>query len=233
MIIGSGLIARSFSKLFNKSNKICIFASGVSNSMCQDTSQFNKEKQILNKTLKEFMGKGKFVYFGTCSSAFRNNHYNDYINHKLEMENLVLNYHDSVIFRLPQIIGPGGNQNNLINFLYNSISFEIKFEIWKNASRNILDIEDVVLIVDYFLKNIKTKKKIINIASPLSYRILDIVSELEKHIGKKAIYEIKNKGFKQIITIPEIYPIIEKLEINFDQFYLSRVIKKYFDLSKR
>ena len=94
MIIGSGLIAKSFSK-----NKLfddyLIFASGVSNSNTTDENEFKREENLLIKNLST---DKPLIYF---SSIFSSSIDNPYFNHKRDMENLVKNSHSNFfIFRI-------------------------------------------------------------------------------------------------------------------------------------
>jgi nucleoside-diphosphate-sugar epimerase len=55
-----------------------------------------------------------------------------------------------------------------------------KFSIWSMASRNLIDISDIVRATSYILENSNIKNQIINIANTHNYSIRDIVSTLEK-----------------------------------------------------
>ena len=118
MIIGDGLIATAFLEKYDKDKNIIIFASGVSNSQEINPSHFLREKKLLNKIILENPNI-KFIYFSTILIGYKNN---PYYTHKKEMEDLIkktsTNY---IIFRVPQLIGKTGNNNNLINSLVNTI----------------------------------------------------------------------------------------------------------------
>ena len=227
MIIGSGLIAIAFRK-FSQIDDICIFASGVSNSMCKNIEDFRREKVLLKKTLERNQSVSFFVYFSTCSIEDPGMKNTPYVRHKLEMESIVLTHLSSLIFRLPQVIGSGGNPNTLINFLYQSIKFGHEFELWKNSTRNIIDVDDVVTIVSFYLAKEIPHKKILNIANPVNHSMTDIVNSMEKALKKNGVYRIVDKGEKYIINTSVMSLLIKEADVSFDKNYLLKIIKKYF-----
>ena len=158
MIIGSGLIATTFMPIYRDNHNVCIFASGVSNSKCIDPKEFKRERQLLMKSLRQYIDKNTFIYFSTCSISDPNTVNSMYVKHKLEMESLVSFHPGYLVFRLPQVVGYGGNIHNLLNFLFTSIKTEKKFQLWKNASRNILDVEDIPALTEPFITDYKKHK---------------------------------------------------------------------------
>jgi hypothetical protein len=53
MIIGNGLIAKSFKKKKNYFKNVIIFASGVSNSKNTNLKEFKREEKLVKKLLKK------------------------------------------------------------------------------------------------------------------------------------------------------------------------------------
>ena len=51
MIIGSGLLARSFCDAYDDDDNVCIYAAGVSNSGCVDKKEFKRERARLVDTI--------------------------------------------------------------------------------------------------------------------------------------------------------------------------------------
>ena len=52
MVIGSGIIANSFLEIFKDRHDICIFASGVSSSICESEHEFQREEKLLQSPLQ-------------------------------------------------------------------------------------------------------------------------------------------------------------------------------------
>ena len=63
-IVGNGLIAKAF-KDFNFSKNCVIFASGVSDSADENNLNFEREFNLLEKTIKNFRNI-RLIYFSTC-----------------------------------------------------------------------------------------------------------------------------------------------------------------------
>jgi len=220
MVIGSGLIAKSFSK-----NKLfddyLIFASGVSNSNTTDENEFKREENLLMKSLST---DKPLIYF---SSIFSSSIDNPYFNHKRDMENLIKNNNSNFyIFRMPQIIGNGGNVNNIINLFVSNILNNKRIEIWKDSERSIIDIDDVVGIISYVIGN-KTNNKIYNVSGIESTSVIEIVKILEDILSKKSIISfIDKKSILPSSNCLEIEDSINDLSID-RKDYTKKILKKY------
>ena len=224
MIIGDGMLASMFID-YKNSNNIIIFASGVSNSSETREKEFLREKTLVENTLKNYRDK-LFIYFSSCSLDDPQLSNTPYHIHKRNMEQLIKeisNYY--IIFRVPNIIGRGGNKNTIINFLFNKIKQEEVFDLWINATRNIVDIEDLYKIVSYIINNRVFKNIILNIAYEYNYKVEDIVHAIENILNKKAKYNIINKGADLKIDIQKTLPILNELKIV--QPTIETLIKKY------
>ena len=224
MIIGKGLISKSLTDSFVDNKDILIFASGVSNSTETNEEVFRTERNLLDSTIKKNPDK-KIVYF---SSIFVKNKLKvPYYIHKKNMEKLIKkkskNY---LIIRLPQVIGLGGNQNNLINFLVKKIDKSETIYIEKKTYRAIIDIDDLKKIVIYLLK---TKKKIVNIYGFERVEVIEIVDTISKIKQKPIFVVLMEKG----ISIKKnksrfIKKMIKNTQINIKN-YTIKTLKKYLN----
>jgi nucleoside-diphosphate-sugar epimerase len=234
MIIGSGFIAKNFKKkkhLIKKYN-LAIYASGVSNSQCKVKAFFLREKYMLLSCKKKIKSK-VLVYFSTCSIYDQSRCNSLYIKHKSLMEQLIKNnFNKYLIVRFPELIGFNSNKKNLINFLYQKIINNFKFNLWNNAKRNIIDIDHAIKIFFYFINKIRKYKKInleINIANSRFYRVQNIVKVIEKITLKKAIYsKIRTGDLYWSIKNTFNSRVFNDLNIRFDKNYLEKVLKKYY-----
>jgi nucleoside-diphosphate-sugar epimerase len=228
MIIGSGLVATAFKTPLYSADDVWIYAAGVSNSGCVDNSEFERERACLTKAMEIAKDAEMFLYFSTCSIDAVAAEKSPYVHHKIAMEKLVANHSGFLIIRLPQLAGRTLNPHTLLNYLYGKITHEKVFLVWKNAYRNIIDIDDVVKIVNLIVKNSHFKRKTINIANPYSISILDIIAIMEKAAGRKAICKIIECGEKYDIDVSEIKQIISMTDIDFGKDYTERTIVKYY-----
>jgi len=227
-IIGSGLIASAFKAHPLDLDNISIYAAGVSNSTCSDPREFKRESSRLIHALKAAECSDAFVYFSTCSVEDQTVQASPYVKHKKAMESEVAEHKNYVIVRLPQLAGKSPNPHTLLNYLYARVSRSERFTVWARATRNIIDIDDVVPIVKHLLHDEHARRKIINVASPVSYPIRDIVTAMETVVGKEAIIDLIDKGVPYVIDTSTIYGICRDLDLMFDKGYLERVIRKYY-----
>jgi nucleoside-diphosphate-sugar epimerase len=151
MIIGSGLLARSFAAEFSKRSDVLIYAAGVSNSGCKDPGEFARERLRRTNALAQTKPEVTFVDFGTCSAVDPQTRHSPYVQHKIAMEQLSFSHPRHLIIRLPQIAGKSPNPHARLNYLYARISRSESFELWLKAKRNIIDVDDVVTIASHLL----------------------------------------------------------------------------------
>lgn len=226
MLIGGGMLAQAFC-YFQDHPSVVVFASGVSNSRETDRRQFEREKTLLSRVLKEQHDK-RLVYFGTCSVADPELASTLYVKHKLNMEGLIKTYSTNhCVFRLPQVIGHGGNKNTIMNWLYGCIHNGQQFDLWSKAYRYIIDIDDVVTIVSYMIGRDTYTNRIINIASH-PFSIYDIVHALESVTDLTATYTEIDKGGKYRLDCREAHEVARSQNIRFDDNYLRQIVYKYY-----
>lgn len=171
MLVGNGLIAKSFS-IFREENNIIIFASGVSDSKCIEISEFDRERNLL---LSQDRGK-KIIYFSTYSIS-DGSLINEYIQHKIDMESLVENnFEDWLILRLPTVVGHGGNNNNFFNYISNRLKKNLPINTYENTYRSLIDVDDLLPLIKNIIYNVSNKK--IDVSLDNQTLVTDIVKEM-------------------------------------------------------
>lgn len=134
MIIGHGDIASVIEDVTN----VTFFASGVSNSRCEDNREFQREFDLLLKMPQH----QHLVYFSSLSIYYGSS---PYVTHKKRMEMVVRAMFNSyTIIRIGNISW-GKNPNTLINYLKAHPEAEIQ-----NVYRHVIDKEEF----QYWLKMI-------------------------------------------------------------------------------
>ena len=226
MIFGNGLIASALQKYFFDKNDFSIFAAGVSNSNEDNPLAFLREKNALLGCIE---AGGFLVYFSTCSLDDSSLPETPYIKHKLDMESICKNSEHYAIFRLPQVVGSSDNPYTLTNFLRNAIANKSKFKVWQNASRVLIDVDDVASIVSYLLEESLVNNSTINIAHRYALPVLEIVAIFEELLGLKANFELIDKGNTYAIDCSLSSEVAIKLSIDFDAQYNKRLIRKYYE----
>ena len=222
MVIGNGSIAKVFKQEFGNDDSVIIFASGVSNSNEKNLSEYQRETILLQNTLTKFPEK-KIVYFSSISSKYVNS---QYFNHKVLMENLIIkNSNSFIIIRLPQIISNSGNQNNLINFLVNSIKNNHSLEIQKDVFRALIDVDDLKKVTLEVIKNFNNK--ILNFSKVENLTVINLCEMIFEILDSKVeIVEVPPKfDTPNLDNSPEIDNILE--HIIDKKNYTNKILKKY------
>ena len=228
MIVGTGLIARAFAPHLQALAGACIYAAGVSNSSCTDPREFERERQRVAEAIAAASAGSLFLYFSTCSVDDPAVRESAYVRHKLAIEQVVRQRDRHLILRLPQLAGNTPNPHTLLNHLYARIVRSERFAVWRGAARNIIDVDDVARIVTDLVVSEGADGETINVANSRSYPILDIVRSIETVAGRKALFDIIERGTGYEIDIERIQPALRRCGVSFPQDYLLRVMRKYY-----
>jgi len=227
MVIGNGMVAKRFES-YKKDDQFLIFASGVSNSKNTDPAIFNREIELLQNTIKENKEK-ILVYFSTCSIYDPEEKNSKYVLHKKNIEDLIQKQQKQFyIFRISNLVGRSDNPNTVLNFFFYHIRHAINFDLWSNATRNLLDIDDMYKIIDYILQKKTFKNDIINIANPVNYSVIEIITAIETLMRLRANYIPISKAKEFEIDVSLISPLFTKLNIHFGKTYLTNLLQKYY-----
>ena len=220
MVVGGGQVAKAFSS-YSEDSGVVIFASGVSDSNEVQKSEFGREKSLLTYHLKNSQDK-KFVYFSSCAVIDDARKDSPYYEHKLAMEGLVEKYSTNrYIFRMPQLFGQLIRHTTLINYLYYKILDGEKFDIYDEALRYVIYIDDAVSIVsNYLLRG--AGNRILDIANPYAYSIKEIVECLEIKANRSGIYNVLKGRDGVRLDLRELLAHVKKenLDFGFGKYYL-------------
>ena len=228
MIVGTGLIARAFAAHQDALAETCVYAAGVSNSSCNDPREFERERQRMRVAMTDCTADRLFMYFSTCSIDDPAAQGSAYVLHKKAMEGLVAERKRHLIFRLPQLAGATPNPHTLLNYLYARIIRSERFEIWSGASRNIIDVDDVARIATDLVVEERACGEIINIANSANSSMFDIVRSMETVLGRRAIFDILDRGAGYTIATDRIQASLRRCRIAFSEDYLLHTIQKYY-----
>lgn len=222
-IVGNGLIAKSFAGVLFKS-KTLILASGVSNSQEVLQSEFQREERLIER---ETVNHPDYhvIYFSTCS--IDSGVSSAYISHKQCMERLVQASASSFhVFRLPQLVGVVKNAT-LISYLVDAILNERVLNVHGLATRNLLDVIDLVRIVQTLVNQDLGRDSIKNIASAKSVPVVDIVREISVILQRTPKLIINPTGYSQDIDIELLKTALDARDVVFDNDYWVQVLRRY------
>lgn len=227
MVIGNGVIANRFID-YSFQSEYLIFAGNVHDSVIRDENAIQEEEMAVRAALSGHPD-ATFIYFSSCSIHDPDLGCAPYVQHKLRLEKLIQNSAKRfLIFRLPQVLGLSNAKSSLVNYLVDAIYTQKPFELWQNAQKNLIDIDDVHEIVGEVLKRKTFLNKIINIASTHQTSVLQLVGDIEDFIGLSANYLLVRKGTNYDLDVSEIKPILSDLNIDFGENYVRTALNKYF-----
>jgi len=225
MIIGNGLIANALKSI--DTENILFFASGVSNSLENRPSEFDREHELLKNTIGNHPDKA-FVYFSTCSIYDSSKNNSQYVLHKLKMEQIIADQCDQYfILRVSNAVGHGGNPNLLVNYLVREISNKNKITVHTRATRNLIDVKDVVAITQDILSNFDANQ-IINLAYIQNYSIIEITETISDILQTEPLLQLQNEGSGYEIEISKIESYFKRNNLTDKEEYLKNLISKYY-----
>jgi len=210
------------------SDDVLVFASGVSNSKETNPLQFEREANLLKRVIQE-NPKSKLVYFSTASVLDPQLNKEPYASHKLRCEELIrMHCSRHLILRVTNVVGKSGNPNTVFKFFVDNIRSQTSFELWKNACRNLVDVDDVVRITLALLATNKQAETFL-LANPVNHAVPELVATLEMKLGKKAVCLYTDKGSCAPLEIAETLAFYEMNGFNFPSDYLQQLIERYVE----
>lgn len=228
MVIGDGAIANRFAS-YGLLSKYLVYAGNIHNSTVTDAIEISKEEDSIKAALAALNDAVTFVYFSSCSIEDVTQASSPYVVHKKRMEQLIqTSASNYLIFRLPQVLGLTSSEGGLADGLVRAITQGDLFELWRDASRNFIDLDDVYSIVHALLESKTYSNRIINIASPCATPVSELVEVLEGYFGKSGNYALVARGGGYPLDISAIADIIRRLGIDFGSGYLLKAVSKYY-----
>ena len=227
MIVGNGFLAKNLKKI--DSSELLFFASGVSNSLISHNDPgLKREKSLLNEYKQT---DKKLIYFGTSSIYDCSRKDTAYVMHKRSIEEYIQkNFNDYLILRLPLVIGKSNNRHTLINYSSNCIVDGNNMRIEADATRYLIDIDDVVEICNLLASRINKSTININFSEKIS--VLGIVKHMEEALNKKANFKIIPGGSNYNVKNQQFISICELQKLDyFSKDYYRKIIFKYFQKS--
>lgn len=225
MIIGKGLIASLF--INEERDNVIYFASGVSNSSETDQRQFDREEQLILDTLSSNPDQ-LFVYFSTCSIYDSSKTNSLYVLHKLKMEEIIKTKTKKfLILRVSNAVGKGGNPNLLINYIVRSVKDNQQINVHTKATRNIIDVEDIKNLTLELIDS-KHYNRIVNIAYPYNFGIIEILEIAERFYDTKLKLNLIKSGESYNISIVDIENYFTSNQLMNKENYLINILKKYY-----
>ncbi|KRN88382.1 sugar nucleotide-binding protein [Ligilactobacillus ceti] len=221
MIIGNGMMAHAFYDTPHED--LVIFASGVSNSKETKFTEYQRELDLLQATIKKYPEK-KLLYFSTASIYDQTKSTSAYVQFKLKVEQLIqTTCQHYLVFRVGNVFAHTGNPANMLNYFKASLQTQQKINLQKKTQRVMIDIDDLVLFVMQ-QANLQDNQ-VLDCYYPYKYEVGQIYLALSAALQKEPQYQLSNQTAYYPQPIPEYlkgFFIIKDAEV-----YLNQTIKKY------
>ncbi len=228
MITGNGMVATALAR-FRDRDDVLIFASGVSNSSESDERCYSREKNLL-LSLCSYQER-TLVYFSTCSVFDPVLKDARYIAHKREMEDLVRhNFSRHLVLRLPTLVGVTDNPYTFFSSFRNKIARGEELVIHRSACRYLMDVSDVEMIIDLFLRDSDLCRGSYNVAYDNPMNVVEIVKIMEEVSGKEAVKVLVDKGNCFDFDRSAFRNALSRNNFTIPNNYNRRIIQKYFNL---
>ena len=236
-IIGNGMIAKSLHPHQDQFPDYVVFASGVSNSLEENPKAFEREYDLLYKTLHECREEGHcLLYFSSGGTIYGNYEQprtesspvfplNAYGRHKLFCEAIIERSGvDYLILRLPQLVGSKQNPNQLVSRLVEqACAGHAKIYDW--ATRDLLDVDDLMRIINHILV-LRLHNETLVVASGYSVSVRHIFDEIQLALATNAEITTLERGDRQQYDISKLKRLIPD-ELTFTSDYYKTIIHKY------
>ncbi|MBP6311362.1 MAG: NAD-dependent epimerase/dehydratase family protein [Flavobacteriales bacterium] len=229
MLIGSGMLANAFSA-FEKDPEVCIFASGVSRSSETGPSAFLRELNLLSEQDSAL----HLVYFSTCSLYDPTLQNSPYILHKRNAEQLITErFGSNLIVRLPNMIGNTRNPNTLTNFLRDRILRNEHFEVFRNATRYLLDVDDIVEDLSPIIAARNGPASTLDVCGSSPIKLPLLVEMMEKILDHKGDHDLVDKGQPYQVDNSKFLDLIHpERSMRYEDQDLFSTLSKYYARSR-
>jgi dTDP-4-dehydrorhamnose reductase len=227
MIIGRGLLAKSLVTI--NSDKYLYYVNGISNSVSEipDDNFESREIEQIAATIRDKV----FIYFSTSQVNSITNRDRPYVKHKYAIECLVASrFPKYLIIRTSNLVGNNlWNETTLFNYLYNSLKAKREINVNESVIRNVLDVDHLITLLDYYLNNYYQQNATIDLVNPVSYTMAEVLREFETLFEENFIKANNTQSnfahFEANTKLSE--SIIDECNIILDN-YILRLLNKYY-----
>jgi nucleoside-diphosphate-sugar epimerase len=224
MIIGAGLVGLSLKS--QNTDGVTVFASGVSNSQETRPESFIRERTLLESHLG---GRGDldFIYISTCSVHDKTQGASPYVLHKQQMEQLVLAEKRTSIVRLPNLVGPTGDKNNLVNHIVDAIVSNEPVFVQESAKRYLLGVDEMASLIGTYVSEGPTAGSIVEFVPPSSTAVMELVGVIENVTRLRAKIKIVPGGSAYVIDHTDTAFYAKKSGVVFGNDYTLSTLRKW------
>jgi nucleoside-diphosphate-sugar epimerase len=210
IVDGTGLLGRAFLAAGTGPDAL-VFARGVADSSCTDPAAFARETACIDDALERAATGGlRFVYFtgapiygrfeGPADEETPLRPTSAYGIHQAAAEERIRSHRaDHLIIRLPNVVGVGGNDHQLIPSLRRQV-LAGSVVIQQGAQRDLIAATDVVRAVLALLEA-GVRDRTVVVASGISTPVGQLASWLAEELGAAPRFDVRDGGEEQRFSI--------------------------------
>ena len=217
IVEGRGMLASAFRERGSEITAT-IFARGVADSTVVDEAEYARELTTLGEAVRSAAAIGQpLVYFSSAPVYGRFNGHpfaeteepapvTAYGRHKLACEAIVrASAGPSLVVRLPNVVGPGGNPRQLIPALVRQV-IEGRVTVYAGAARDVLDVDDLVSTIARLVaaappERLADADRTVNVASGICTPVSGIVDEIASILGRDPVIDLVPGGEPQRFSV--------------------------------
>lgn len=235
-VVGRGMIGRAFESHAAEIPTAILCASGVADSRCTDPSAFRRERELVRDLAGRAAAQDSLlIYFsgapvyglarGKHDETVRATPESPYGRHKLACEEMIAaSGARYLVLRLPNVVGPVGNPNQLIPSLVAQVAAG-RVLVRSGATRDLLDVDDVVRIVEALIRRGATDV-VLNIASGVSTPVERLTAQIATILGVSPVLVFADGGDRQEFSTALVRGILPDYP-SFDEEYPGNVLTRY------
>jgi nucleoside-diphosphate-sugar epimerase len=242
-VIGDGFLARHARRFFlpHQHPDVTLIAAGVSSVVIREMSEFDREAEMVYGIIRRCAALGRTLIFLSTASAGMYGAEDSpgtedgpifpltaYGRHKLGLET-VCAASDArwLILRLGHIVGSGQQPHQLLPSLTRQL-LGGHVRVFRNASRDLLDVQHMLAILDSLLTD-RVTNEVINLASGMPEPIERIVDVLEEHLGVAATRTYVDSPTRTAVVNTDRWRAHVRRDFGFGPDYLPRLIARHID----
>ncbi|MBE1455957.1 nucleoside-diphosphate-sugar epimerase [Nocardiopsis terrae] len=235
--MGNGFLARSLRPITRRHPGMVVVAAGVSWASGASQAEYDREARLVSAIADRCSDDGRrLVFFSTAATGMYGLAEGPgredapvvpgtpYGEHKWSLEELLRGSGvDHLILRLGHLVGPGQPSHQLLPTLVAQLR-EGTVHIQRGATRDLIDVADVVVIIDRLLE-MDLSKETVNVASGVSVPVERIVDHLQRRLGLTASREYRNGGSHHVVSIDKLRDLVPEVRtMGFGPNYYRRVL---------
>ncbi|MFE4017451.1 NAD-dependent epimerase/dehydratase family protein [Streptomyces sp. NPDC059101] len=243
-IVGNGFLARHLKPLADRHPDTVVLAAGVSWASHTSDADFAREAALLREVAADCRATSRrLLFFSTASTGMYGTAngpgHEDltitpctpYGTHKLAMEaHLHTSGTDFLALRLGHLVGPGQPPHQLLPTLLRHLR-QGTVAVHKGATRDLIDVDDVIAIVDHLLARGLTRQ-IVNVASGAAVPVDHIIDHLQQRTGLPATRSYIDVGGHHTISIDKLRTLVpEVAAMGFGPHYYRGVLDDFLTAS--